>query len=121
MRHSTSEAKYEYAKSFSVIAALYTADYPTRDWIPFLVPIVTSQGLEVLMHQKILLQDCYRTLWNQSHTMGYEEFWARKMKSAEQRMAILQESNETMKKLKEEMKEGVYINNEWLCIVAKKV
>ncbi len=43
------------------------------------------------------------------------------MKSAEQRMAILQESNETMKKLKEEMKEGVYINNEWLCIVAKKV
>ncbi len=37
--------------------------------------------------------------------MGYEEFWARKMKSAEQRMAILQEDNETMKKLKEEMKD----------------
>ena len=62
----------------------------------------------------------YRMQWCQSTLMSFEEFWARKVESAENRAEVLREGEHAVQALNEEIKRGVSIDPEWFCVVQKK-
>ena len=63
----------------------------------------------------------YRMQWCQSTLMSFEEFWARKVESAENRAEVLRESAHAVQALNEEIKRGVSMDTEWFCVVQKKL
>ena len=52
--------------------------------------------------------------------VSHEEFWARKIDTAEDRAEVLRESIQAVKLLEEEIQKGVSIDTEWFCIVRRK-
>ena len=53
--------------------------------------------------------------------MTFEEFWARKAESAEDRQEVLREGARAVQALNEEIKQGVSMDTEWFCVVQKKL
>lgn len=58
--------------------------------------------------------------WCQSTLMSFEEFWARKVESSENRAEVLRDGAHAVQTLNEEIKQGVSIDTEWFCVVQKK-
>ena len=96
-------------------------DHIILSWISNINLLLRSHGLEVLAHEHIPLQDRYRTLWNQSHLMGYEEFLARKAERQDNGAAPEEESSTALSELAVEMRKGVSLDAKYFCFVARKV
>ena len=83
--------------------------------------MLRSHGLEVLVQEQIPLQDPYRPLWNESHLMGYEEFWAKKLERQDHGPKEIEESRSALRDLAGEMRKGVSLHAEYFCFVARKI
>ena len=90
-------------------------------WISNISLILRSHRLEVLVHEHLPLQDCYRALWNQSHLMGYEEFWAKRAETQDHGAEAKDEGSVALRELAIEMNRGVSLDTEYFCFVARKV
>lgn len=52
--------------------------------------------------------------------MGYEEFWAKRAERQNHGAEITKESRDALVELAREMKEGVSLDAEYFCLVARK-
>lgn len=82
---------------------------------------LNDTGLATIVQDRIGMQDCYRMFWGQSHLMGYEELFVKRVDASGGGAGEIREGMDAMEELQRELRLGASLDTEWFCVVAKRV
>jgi len=87
------------------------------DWIPELCSLLSQHGFQDVSRDQVPMLDHYRSFWNHSHLMAYQDYHDRMMSTADPLERI--KGTEALEALGGELQQGVSLHTDFFCITGR--